>query len=173
MGTPFIYNSRWGLGLRECLEPNTMCLVLTVFKTSLLLDTHSDTCCNALFGISMTSPALGADKLLPWEGAKDRGRGGEESQTVCQSFGHTLFHASGYVRRQAHVNRKPFDMAGEGTGESVCLCASSCVCGRMPLKWIEQGGPWPSSLGFHSPPTSEREQLPSLSFILFSAGSLN
>lgn len=48
--------------------------MLTVFKTSLLLNTHSDTGCNSLFGMSMTSPALGADKLLPWEGVKDRGR---------------------------------------------------------------------------------------------------
>jgi hypothetical protein len=44
-----------------CFDPDTMLWVLDVFKTSLLLITHSDTDCNFLLRVSVSSLDVGAD----------------------------------------------------------------------------------------------------------------
>ena len=45
--TPFITRFSWGLERRKWFVPNTMLFVLEMFRTSLLLATHSKTDCNS------------------------------------------------------------------------------------------------------------------------------
>ena len=62
--TQFITRFSCGLEVRERFVPNTMLLVLAMFRTRLLLATHSKTDCNSLLRVSVTSLSVVADTYM-------------------------------------------------------------------------------------------------------------
>ena len=49
------------VGFSECFAPNTMHLVLEIFRANLFLATHSETNCSSLLSVAVMSVAVVAD----------------------------------------------------------------------------------------------------------------
>ena len=91
-----------------------MLLVLDMFKTSLLLDTHSKTECNSLVRVSVTSLAVVADAYMV------------ESSAYMDT--HALFNFSGRSLVKIEKTRGPRELPC-GTPHFTCLTLE-----RLPLK---------------------------------------
>ena len=91
-----------------------MLLVLEMFRTSLLLATHSKTDCNSLLRVSVTSLAVVAGAYIV------------ESSAYMDT--HALFNASGWPLVKIEKSRGPRELPC-GTSHFICLTLE-----KLPLK---------------------------------------